>query len=110
MRQETIAIEIATKDLAGATDMLRYDNAYDATYYPEQEVWRIHLLQYTHRRWESFGLNVAHVTILYEQRMNAREYKDACLQAHGFTTGLRFAQRFYGLASESYRGERLVEG
>lgn len=110
MRQESITIEISTNHLAGATDMLRYDNAYDATYYPEREVWRIHLLQYTSRRWESFGLTAVEVKIVYEQRMNAREYKEALERALGFTEGMRFAQRFLETAAGLFRSERLVEG
>ena len=110
MRQESITIEIGTKHLAGATDMLRYDRAFDATYYPDREVWRIQLLQYTSGRWESFGLTAVEVKVLYEQRMNAREYSDAQSKASGFTEGMRFAQRFLDTAAGLFRSERLVEG
>ncbi len=110
MRQESITIEISTKHLAGATDMLRYDSAYDATYYQDREMWRIHLLQYTSGRWESFGLTAVEVKVLYEQPLNAREYRGAVSRASGFSRGIEFAQQFLGLVPESYRGARLVEG
>lgn len=81
-------ITIKEKDLEHATDMLRYDAAFEACKLDE-ETWEICTCLYTPKRWASFGIGPDKLKV--KSRTESGQHEAF---ASGFTRGVRFAQRF----------------
>lgn len=83
-------LNIPANQLKHATDMLRYDGAFEVRFRDEDTV-MIEMLSFTPGRWESFGVGNLK-PIRYQ--MTAATYRDKIGVSDGFTRGLRFFQQW----------------
>lgn len=78
---------ISTGQLQYATDMLRYDGAFQVNLQGGNA--EIEMLSFTPERWASFGVTGLH-PLVYNAA--AADYKRNGSEAQGFLRGIRFAQ------------------
>lgn len=98
--ENVYVLEILTKDLNHATDMLRYDSCYQSECSKDFALYCLYCASYTPVRWASFGVQPK---LVRTDKISVREKAEKYRAASGFLQGLRFAQQFNP-------EHRLVEG
>jgi len=99
-------VTLPANRLRYATDMLRYDGAYDITVIPansaqSQTMVRLKLCKLTPGRWKSFNVDIEkYLPISY--KMPAKEHDLLYKQAYGFLCGLRFFQKWLRIFPEDH--------
>ena len=100
-RMTRYILEVPKKRMSYATDMLRFDSAFQIE--DKGDNYRIYCINYTLERWKSFGVIP---TVISSLSMTASEESIFYYKASGFIAGIRFAQN---ILSEC-PGQPLVEG
>ena len=113
--QYIYCITIPASILKNATDMLRYDSAFELTVHPATDAPEltpttilknatevdIKCLNFTSGRWHSFGVNIEqyqHITLKVTQKY----FNELCERAVGFTKGIRFFQKWLQIYPEDH--------
>ena len=101
-KEKFYILTLPKKHLHYASDMLRYDDAYQIKTVGED--YRIEMLQFTPARWESFGVKPPPPL---QCNISTTEYHSKFARASGFLAGIRFAQGV--LAKDEFKGSALVQ-